>query len=405
METHDADLLLLLRLQLVAYNSPQFDCHLGKVMSRKAMKVVVELQLRAVSCPGVHLPAKDDIYLSVCFMSQYCMSQCLPPVFPMLFREKMRFEKMFHCAVDPGDVAELLEWETVKVELVQLTPPVGESLACFEEDTRHFLFPEPRLVPTTSGMDREVLMTRSINFPGIAPKLEFSTRTTVSECSANAEVDNIYLSSPTRRRAPKKHTKSSRNVHRGYCVGARRGPVMPRSRSLSPQKLSHLDGCHDNTGLRLAQLNFGSSLDVDKELLPCSTRDTWLETGHSPGSDMTRHPLTNISAHLPRSPSSKPDDILDNPPGQIQPCIQDNMEWSPPNRVRSPSRLSRSYRKSSSHNGSRPGSQVTWEEVLHRVRGLLTTPMAVHRLAHGATDLEIEEVLARSALSPNQSLQ
>ncbi|KAI3375856.1 hypothetical protein L3Q82_004133 [Scortum barcoo] len=47
----------------------------------------------AVSCPGVHLSAKDDVYLSMCFMGQYRQSECLPAVFPLLFHEKMTFEK------------------------------------------------------------------------------------------------------------------------------------------------------------------------------------------------------------------------------------------------------------------------------------------------------------------------
>lgn len=41
----------------------------------------------------------------------------------------------------------------------------GDTLACFEEDARHFLFPEPKLVPAFSGVDREVLMTRAPYFP------------------------------------------------------------------------------------------------------------------------------------------------------------------------------------------------------------------------------------------------
>lgn len=42
---------------------------------------------------------------------------------------------------------------------------VGNTLACFEEDARSFLFPEPKLVHSFSGVDREVLMTRASHFP------------------------------------------------------------------------------------------------------------------------------------------------------------------------------------------------------------------------------------------------
>ena len=48
-----------------------------------------------VSCPGVHLPAKNDIYLSMCFMGQHCQSESLPAVFPLLLHEKCTFEKAY----------------------------------------------------------------------------------------------------------------------------------------------------------------------------------------------------------------------------------------------------------------------------------------------------------------------
>uniref|UniRef100_A0A3Q3L1E4 Spermatogenesis-associated protein 6 N-terminal domain-containing protein n=1 Tax=Mastacembelus armatus TaxID=205130 RepID=A0A3Q3L1E4_9TELE len=62
-----------------------------------------------VSCPGVHLPAKDDLYLSMCFLGQYRQSEAIPAVFPLLFYEKMTFEKIYRHALDPGDITVMLE--------------------------------------------------------------------------------------------------------------------------------------------------------------------------------------------------------------------------------------------------------------------------------------------------------
>ncbi|XP_071334366.1 spermatogenesis associated 6-like protein isoform X7 [Trachinotus anak] len=231
-------------------------------MPRKALKVVVEFKFRAVSCPGVHLPAKDDIYLSMCFMGQYRQSECLPAVFPLLFHEKMTFEKIFRHAVDPGDIAVMLEYETIRIELVQLVPPVGDTLACFEEDARRFLFPEPKLVPSFSGVDREILMTRAPYFPGIAPRLEFSTKTTIIECSADAEI-NIYpnvLLRPVIKRSSRPRTSSPQRKQPQTLVRRRGGRMdrgrrsAARSQSLSPLRAGNTQ--------RLGRLSLSSAAPI-----------------------------------------------------------------------------------------------------------------------------------------------
>lgn len=57
----------------------------------------------------------------------------------------------------------------------------GELLATYDDNARDFLFPTPRVSPTYPGVDREVLLQRSSTFAGIAPKLEFSSRTVIKE--------------------------------------------------------------------------------------------------------------------------------------------------------------------------------------------------------------------------------
>ncbi|XP_075930096.1 uncharacterized protein LOC116951883 isoform X2 [Petromyzon marinus] len=156
-------------------------------MPRKLFKCTVELDVQAVTCPGVFLPNKDDIYLSVCMFGQYRKCRCIPAVFPLLVHERLRFQKVFPRATDPADVAQLLEEECVRIELIQLTLPGGESLATHEGDVRCFLFPEPRLTPPAHGSDGQILLNRAHNYPGIAPQLEFSTRTSIVETSRRAD--------------------------------------------------------------------------------------------------------------------------------------------------------------------------------------------------------------------------
>ncbi|KAM4612405.1 spermatogenesis associated 6-like protein [Polymixia lowei] len=345
-------------------------------MSRKALKVVVELRFRAVSCPGVHLAAKDDIYLSMCVMGQYRKSECLPAIFPLLFHEKMTFEKIFRHAVDPGDIAVMLEYETVKIELVQLIPPVGETLACFEEDARHFLFPEPKLVPSFSGVDREVLMTRAPHFPGIAPRLEFSTKTTISECSADAETiiyPNVLMRPVIKkqmRRSRKQRSASPQGLHshtlergRGRVARdwhtAKRASQTPRSHSHSPFRAS----CRG-----LAQLSLGSRTSSQPN------RDT--STISEPCSHHANVALMAWGQALSLTP----------PLGAHR-------------QIRPPQQLLFRFTQVPIHR-SRSSSQGMWEEVQERVRRLLTTPKAVRRLVYGATVSEVDEVLARRSISP-----
>ncbi|XP_038186742.1 spermatogenesis associated 6-like protein [Arvicola amphibius] len=146
------------------------------------LEVVVELQIRAISCPGVFLPYKEGVYLGVYLLNQYLETHCFPSVFPIAIQQNMIFEKVFENAIDPGAVAEILESFLTRFELIQLVSPAWEELAYYEENTRDFLFPEPKLTSSHLGMHREVLMKTARGFPGIAPKLEFSTRTAIREC-------------------------------------------------------------------------------------------------------------------------------------------------------------------------------------------------------------------------------
>lgn len=151
---------------------------------RKVLKVVVDVTLNAVTCPGVVLPDQTSVFLNVDVFGECKKTECLPAVFPFLFHEKMRFEKTFHRATDPVQVANALAADIVRVELVQLSYPAGELLACYQENAREFLFPTPRVSPAYPGVDREVLLNRAEHFPGIAPKLEFSSRTAIKEVNA-----------------------------------------------------------------------------------------------------------------------------------------------------------------------------------------------------------------------------
>ncbi|XP_065386672.1 spermatogenesis associated 6-like protein isoform X3 [Macaca fascicularis] len=129
------------------------------------LEVVVELQIRAISCPGVFLPGKQDVYLGVYLLNQYLETNSFPSAFPIMIQQSMRFEKVFESAVDPEAVVDLLESFLTRFELIQLVPPVWDELAYYEENTRDFLFPEPKLTPSHPRRCREVLMKTALGFP------------------------------------------------------------------------------------------------------------------------------------------------------------------------------------------------------------------------------------------------
>ncbi|XP_062455980.1 spermatogenesis associated 6-like protein [Rhea pennata] len=229
------------------------------------LKVVVELQIHAVTCPGVFLPEKHDIYLSVSILGQYKETECLPPVFPLLFHEKMLFEKLFQSAVDPIAVTEMLESNVTKFELTQLVSSVGDELAFYEENTRDFLFPEPKLTPAYPGVDRELLMKTSSHFPGIAPKIEFSTRTTITELPLQCRGKN-YVQNRTRNQRSALTSPKQRSRSLTRCKAPVKMDKMYKrhTRSLKPQAPSlnardHFCELSTENQQQLCRLSLGSA--------------------------------------------------------------------------------------------------------------------------------------------------
>nr|XP_023676656.1 spermatogenesis associated 6-like protein isoform X2 [Paramormyrops kingsleyae] len=362
-------------------------------MSQKAVRVVIDLHLRSVTCPGVFLAHKDDLYLSVCFMNQYKKTECHPPVFPIVFQERMRFDKVFKHVHDPADVSEVLECERVKVDLIQLIPPVGELLAHFEADARSFLFPEPKLVAPSSGVDREVLMTRSPVFPGIAPRLEFSTRTSIRECPSTAE-NNFYPNTLLRTSARKPKGRKSpllrgRSPPRLGALGARRGP--PR----------------DRVGFRPHSLSLGTH-----GVLKRSQQDTQAQCHLAlPGGLYRDHSqLKECYASCQRPVNGQHSASPNHQSARMMAQQRSPTRWLQDqgngNQSHSFSWDTVEYDSSSSRDlyehilRNTKGSPEGWDEVHRRVRGLLTTSRARHRLTCGATDSEVEEVLTRRSISP-----
>ncbi|XP_068020000.1 spermatogenesis-associated protein 6 isoform X1 [Melanerpes formicivorus] len=210
-------------------------------MPRKALVCVLQLDVRSITCPGVLLKDKEELYLSVSVLGQYKKTQRVPAAFPLFFQEKLVFEKAFADVVDPGDLVKLLEFDTAVLELIQLVPPVGKILATYEENTRDFLFPEPKLTCGHHGLNREILMKRSSSF---TDGLNW-----VHHCTPNGKL-------PTK--LPKKNTFSPEKSRHSLATKNYEQPtIASKSRSPSPYTRRRMCELSEAARQRLAHLNLG----------------------------------------------------------------------------------------------------------------------------------------------------
>ena len=61
----------------------------------KSMRLQLEVDVHAVTCPGVWFPCKSPVYLSICFLGFHVRTKPFPANFPLLFNDKFIFEKTF----------------------------------------------------------------------------------------------------------------------------------------------------------------------------------------------------------------------------------------------------------------------------------------------------------------------
>ncbi|KAL5015816.1 hypothetical protein ScPMuIL_005405 [Solemya velum] len=224
-------------------------------MPRRALRCVCTLSIQAITAPGVWLPNREDLYLSISLFGQYKNTRLAPSVFPVFFNEQFKFEKTYYTAVDLSQVADFLEDELIVLELVQLSDISSGAtrLATFSTNAREFLYPYPTMAPSYTSAEREVLLCRTVSFPGIAPKLEFTTQTVIKE-SFSPELDALsdaleqekYIRGRSRSRSrqrcrsrsvtPSRQRARSRSRSRSVSPVRRVSIPIPRARSVSPRR-------------------------------------------------------------------------------------------------------------------------------------------------------------------------
>ncbi|XP_071606297.1 spermatogenesis-associated protein 6 isoform X1 [Heliangelus exortis] len=387
-------------------------------MPRKALLCVLQLDIRAITCPGVVLKGKEELYLSVSVLGQYKKTQCVPAVFPLVFQEKLVFEKAFPDVIDPGDLMKLLEFDTAVLELIQLIPPVGKVLALYEENTRDFLFPDPKLTRGHRGLDREILMKRSSSFPGIAPKLRFSTSSLITESLLSSgrshiqgDLNGVHHSTPHRKlqtKLPKKNTLSPEKSRNSSASKNYQQPtIASKSRSPSPYTKRRMCELSQEAGQRLAHLNLGPyefRRETDKppfvvrrveQSSPSIKLHTWCPIQESTTEAWTKvdYDPSLLGSYRPKKAKAKPihakaldysdvcneDGILD--PASRQSCSGAVLQHSAPPEFQKHS-LNSVLNRSSLRERFSSGwlSPANGDEIHKRVKNILRTHSARQRL-------------------------
>ncbi|XP_046823180.1 uncharacterized protein LOC124426022 [Vespa crabro] len=163
-------------------------------MTGRGFFVKIQLNLHAVSCPGVWLCPNGKITLKINTLNSNRESHRIAPVFPLLLHEKFTFEKMFSHVVTLTELQHSLEQEFFFAELVQWVTPSGRGviLATFETNLVDLLYPTSCFKGLLARVDIDLLMEPSKYFPGIiAPKIEVSTKTIIEGIM---NIDDINMS-------------------------------------------------------------------------------------------------------------------------------------------------------------------------------------------------------------------
>ncbi|KAG5443393.1 spermatogenesis-associated protein 6 [Clonorchis sinensis] len=138
-------------------------------------KFEVELTLHCVYSPGTWLANRDNLYIIVDVFNSCRRTRLVEPIFPLLIHEKFVFHKIFYSALSACNVIDRLDDERIRIELRQITDVYcgGTLLAYFETTARELFCPCAHMCTRTLPKN-EITLLRTIDFPGISPRLEYS---------------------------------------------------------------------------------------------------------------------------------------------------------------------------------------------------------------------------------------
>jgi len=151
----------------------------------KAMKLVVEVDLYAVACPGTFLRETGDVYVHVEMFHLQARTKSVTPTFPLFFQQRLRFEKLLVNCFDPGQVTSELKSQDIILELHQYRKDIASDgvIAHCSSNAYDFFYPSISLY---FGTGREIMLYKTSRFrplrvTGEPVKLEYSTNSVIKE--------------------------------------------------------------------------------------------------------------------------------------------------------------------------------------------------------------------------------
>ena len=89
----------------------------------KSIRIQLEVDVHAVTCPGVWFPCKSPVYLSICFLGFHVRTKPFPANFPLLFNDKFVFEKTF-----PGNISPKIIRDDFSMNMVSFIINANDKL-------------------------------------------------------------------------------------------------------------------------------------------------------------------------------------------------------------------------------------------------------------------------------------
>nr|CAX73258.1 Spermatogenesis-associated protein 6 precursor [Schistosoma japonicum] len=152
-----------------------------------------DVTIHCVYSPGTWLINRDNLYLTIETFGIIKRTQLQNAIFPLLIHEKFSFDKTFYTALSASNVVDRLEDFTVTIEIRQIADVYlgGTLLAYYTTNAKEFFSPCSKMCLRTLPK-RDLLMIKTIDFPGVSPRLEYSVSSAIKCHSSSCYCSCCY---------------------------------------------------------------------------------------------------------------------------------------------------------------------------------------------------------------------